>query len=300
MPEQSMIRVAEHTWQTAPSEGFDWSVLPEGLPKALLQALEPHSGQQFAGAAATVTEWSMRTVHAAGVHWQILSRIEGKPAMRDGRVNRATRHLILEQPLRDGLPGALLHEDARRPIGGGDQLGHDSMSQEVDRPTEIDWAPCGGDWSEAFANRIHAGDPIRAILPATNCALTWWRAIEATAGPLAWNRNVLLERLPDEGGVDEVIDVVIAVDGTPCAAALRSSGRTVLDLAASPATPPTDTLAAAPLQSSDMPEATVMTTVELKPGGPPVGLAALTILALVLVGGAIAVLVWAMNTGVQS
>jgi hypothetical protein len=49
-----------------------------------------------------------------------------------------------------------------------------------------------------------------------------------------------------------------------------------------------------------MPEATVMATVELKPGGPPVGLAALAILALVLVGGAIAVLVWAMNTGVQS
>lgn len=290
-----MIRTAEHTWQTTPTEGFGWSVLPEGLPKALLQALEPHSGQQFAGAPATVTEWSMRTVQAAGVHWQILSRIEGKPAMNDGRVNRATRHLILEQPSRDGLPGELLHEDAQRPIGG-DQLGHDSMSQILTRPADIDWSPCGGDWSEAFAKRIHAGDPIRAILPSTNCALTWWRAIEDAAGHRAWNRNVLLERLPDESGAD----VVIAVDGTPCAAALRSSGRSILDLAASPASPPTDTLAAAPEQTPDMPEATVMATVELKPGGPPVGLAALAILALVLVGGAIAVLVWAMNTGVQS
>jgi len=291
-----MIRTAEHTWQTTPTEGFDWSVLPEGLPKALLHALEPHSGQQFAGAPESVTEWSMRIVQAAGVHWQILSRVESKPAMRDGRANRATRHLILEQPSRDCLPGALLHEDAQRPIGGGDQLGHDSMSQSVDQPAEIDWTPCGGDWSEAFANRIHAGDPIRAILPSTICALTWWRAIETQAGPRAWNRNVLLERLPDESGAD----VVIAVDGTPCAAALRSSGRSILDLAASPASPPTDTLEAAPQHTPDMPEATVMTAVELKPGGPPVGLAALTILALVLVGGAVAVLVWAMNTGVQS
>ena len=288
-----MILAAVHGWRTSPTEGFDWIETSEDLPKVLLEAMEPMSGLQFAGAQSPTDEWSSRMIEAAGTRWVVLTHISPTQSLPDGRPLRTTRHLVLDHPIQGTLPAGLLYEDRQRPLVGGGGLGDDSTSEIVDRGPTVDWHACGGDWTRTIAARVAAGDPVRAILPATHDVLEWWCAIEDAIGPLAWHRTVLLGQLPDEDGAD----VVLAVEGSPCADALRASGRIVLDLAASPAQPPTDEQMQ-PMSDAPAPEApAARAEVELTPGGPPIGLAALGVLALLLLGGAVWVIISAMTAG---
>jgi hypothetical protein len=288
-----VILAAVHGWRSSPREGFDWIEASDDLPSLLLEAMEPLSGLQFAGTQKLNDQWSSRMVEASGIRWVVLSRISAVDALPDGRPLRIARHLVLDHPIAGTLPGGLLYEDRQRPLVGGGGLGDDTTSEILDRGPKVDWHACGGDWTQTIAARVAAGDPVRVIFPSTHDVLEWWCAIESAIGTLAWQRTVLLGQLPSEDGAD----VVFAVEGSPCADALRASGRIVLDLAASPAQPPTDEH----MQTTgDVPEfeaPSVAPDVELTPGGPSFGLGALGVLALLLLGGAIWVVVSSMNAG---
>lgn len=285
-----MTLVAEHGWRNDPVPSFQWTTVSAPMGQALREALEPYSGYPWLhhGANGPVT-WSMRPIDAAGVQWHVLTT--GRPAgsLEDGRPLRVVRHLVLQGPS-TMLPGRHLSLDAAGPRSGDATPGVDA-----DDYHSVDWAPCGGNWSSVFAKRINEGLAVWAILPSTATAMDWWLSIEAHLDPTLWHRTILLELLPDDTGAN----VVLAVEGTPCAEALRTSGRALLDLARTPAAPPDDARLV-PMGEPDAVSdrgARQIPEVQLTPGGPPVGLAALIALALILIAGVIAATLWALDTG---
>ncbi|MCH2135848.1 MAG: hypothetical protein MK101_04600 [Phycisphaerales bacterium] len=275
---------AVHGWQDGADGGFRWLHQDEGIPADVTTALERLSGHPWLSSPAPPSTFSISLVDAGGEPWHALTRVAPKGSLPDGRPLREAHHLVSPAIGGGALPGQQLHE-----LGGAAYTaGH------VDPP----WDACGGDWSHSIAEQIAAGRPLQIVFPKGADALQWWMAIEARLGQQTWKRTVLLERLPGAAGAD----VVIAVDGSPCCAALRSAPRALLDLATTPRTPPT----AASQDTPPIPytptllsagEDVQMPDVELRPGGPPVGLAALTVLALLLLVGAAVVIVWALDTG---
>ena len=285
-----MIRTAAHIWRTTPSPGFAWTEDSTVLPEALREALESCSGLCHAGQNGATTEWAVQVVNAAGLHWHVLTRVEPQPALSEGRVNRAARHLVLQHPLAGAGPARVLLDDVHHAVGGEHVLGDDAMSTDIQTRIRVDWTACGGDWSEAIAARVRAGEPVRAVLPATHSALDWWAAIEASCPEVAWNRTVLLERVP----AGSPADVVLAVDGSACATQLRGSGNAILDLARTPAEPPEGAAAHMTARAAANPGGSapvVLEDVVLEERGLSAGLALLTLLAVGLIVAA-AFVIW--------
>ena len=285
-----MTTVLTHAWNT--EAGFHWD--DADAPAALKKTLEPLSGLKFAGARGAVDESSIRTVDCTGTTHTVLTRVVALPPLADGRTMRRTRHLIVDQIPAGVLPGQMMHDDSIVPVGGQPDLGDDTTACLVSAPPQVSWDMCGGNWTDTIAARVRAGDAVRVIFPSAHPAMDWWRAIEPAIGSIAWQRWVLLERFPQDAGAD----VVIAVDGTPCAQAMRSSGRSILDLAADPQPPAQDAtqdIATSPAAPAEEPSHAP--DVVLTPGGPPVGLMALTGLAVLLVIGAVITIVLALQSG---
>jgi hypothetical protein len=283
-----MTLIAQHSWNHDGQGGFQWTTMPEGMPVSLREALEPYCGYPWLGHDEPLPiTWAMRAIEAGGLQWHVLSTGHATDALPDGRPLRHVRHVVLEHPLNSMLPGRHLALDAAD-TGDGD----DTSMIHAGAKAAVNWTHCGGDWSRVFAERVKAGMNVRVILPATCAAMDWWLSIEQHLDATVWNRTILLEQLPDETGAH----VVLAVDGTPCATAMRQSGRAVVDLATHPEAPPEDPITptskakhiANPVQLPD---------VELAPGGLPVGLTALTAVALVLAAGVVAAILWALDTG---
>ncbi len=285
-----MNLIAEHAWNSEAQGGFQWTNVSDDIPQSLQEALEPLSGYPWLGhGSAPPMTWAMRVVEAGGMPWHVLSSGRAQGTLPDGRPLRQVRHVVLDQASPTIGPGRYLALDT-----AGTGVGDDTSMMHADASTSVDWSRCGGNWEAILAQRIDTGQTVRLILPATASAMDWWLAIESRVNVNLWQRTVLLELLPDETGAD----VVLAVDGTPCADALRDSGRAVLDLARSPTPPPQADANDEPTNPIDVLQTSgAIADVAMTPGGPPVGLAALAILALILIAGVIAALIWAFDTG---
>ena len=284
-----MTLIAEHAWSNDAQGAFQWTNVSDGIPQALQEALEPLSGYPWLehGSDPPII-WAMRVVEAGGVPWHVLTSGRHGGTLPDGRPLRHVRHVVLDQASPTIGPGRHLALDT-----AGIGVGDDTSMINADARTAVDWSHCGGDWNTALAKRIEAGQTVRLILPATASAMDWWLAIESSIKSNLWQRTILLELLPGEAGAD----VVLAVDGTPCADALRDSGRAVLDLARSPAPPPADDVEVETNAIDVVQTPGPIPDVAMMPGGPPVGLAALASLALILIAGVIAAVMWAFKTG---